>query len=152
MGAICSKGVSDLVFIEGSMDSKLYIDVLKNGLLPMYSRLGIKQDEYTFMEDGDPKHQSQETKVWKKNKGIKFIENWPPNSPDLNPIENLWAVLKRRVAQRKPSDLEEIKKYLVEEWKLWNRFEDDNFIERYINSMPKRISLVIRSKGFPIKY
>ena len=51
-GAINSKGVSDIVFIEGKMDSQLYIEVLKNGLLPMYNRLGLNKNEVTFQDPG----------------------------------------------------------------------------------------------------
>lgn len=89
-GAISVHGVSDLVFIEGRMDSEGYIEVLKEGLLPLYRRHSLQKKDMTFQEDGDPKHQSVKTKNWKEKTGIKFLKDWPPNSPDLNPIENLW--------------------------------------------------------------
>jgi len=148
-GAFFVGGVSDLVFIEGTMDSDVYIQVLKEGLFPLYRRHGLDKKEYTFQEDGDPKHQSKKTKDWKEKQGLKFLTNWPPNSPDLNPIENLWSILKRRVGAREPSTVEEAKAYLLEEWR---RLEADSELERLIHSMVDRCAAVIKSKGNPTKY
>ena len=85
----------------------------------------------------------------KQSEGINFIENWPPNSPDLNPIENIWAILKKRVGARKPTEVEVAKTYLREEWA---RLEADGFIDKFISSIVKRIKAVIKSKGHPTKY
>jgi transposase len=148
-GAFCIRGVSDLVFIEGTMDSGVYIDVLKAGLLPMYRRLDIDKKKWIYMEDGDPKHRSAETRKWKEKNAINFLENWPPNSPDLNPIENLWGILKRRVGLRKPLDVETAKQYLTEEWV---QFDPQDFLYKFIHSMPKRCQMVVQSKGYSIKY
>jgi transposase len=48
--------------------------------------------------------------------GLDYIDNWPPQSPDLNLIKNVWKILKQRVKLRKPTTKEELKAYLEEEW------------------------------------
>ena len=93
------------------------------------SRHGLDKEAYTFQEDGDPKHQSKITKKWKRKEGLKFLENWPANSPDLNPIENLWSILKRRVGAIKPATVEEAKRILGQEWR---RLEADGELTKYI--------------------
>ena len=50
------------------------------------------------------------------DKEVAEIIDWPSNSPDINPIENLWSIIKRRVEKRRPTDLKELVKFLHEEW------------------------------------
>lgn len=148
-GAFCIVGVSDLVWIDGAMDSELYIDVLKEGLNPMFGRLHLLPEDWTFQEDGDPKHQSEFTKAYKRKRGLKFIEDWPPNSPDLNPIENLWSLIKSRTHARQPKTLVEGQAFLYEEWR---RLEDSEMLISLIHSMPKRIKACLKAGGGLTKY
>ncbi|KAK6298275.1 hypothetical protein J4Q44_G00313300 [Coregonus suidteri] len=70
---------------------------------------------WVFQHDNDPKHTASATKEWLRKKHLKVLE-WPSQSPDLNPIENLWREQKVCIAQRQPRNLKDLEKVCMEEW------------------------------------
>ena len=75
----------------------------------------------------------------------------PPNSPDLNPIENMWSLLKNRLNSfdSAPKGLEELNERVTDVW--YNQIKQKE-CQNVINSMPKRIQACIRAKGKWTKY
>jgi transposase len=73
---------------------------------------------------------------------------WPANSPDLNPIENVWQILKYRIGKRLPRNLTELRQYLIEEW---DRLSLEDY-DKYIKEMPQRCDAVIQAEGGHTKW
>ena len=65
--------------------------------------------------DNDPKHTSKVVAKWLKDNNVKVLE-WSSQSPDLNPIENMWAELKKRVRARRPTNLIQLHQLCQKEW------------------------------------
>ncbi len=78
-------GTGELQFIEGTMITNMYCDILKQSMIPSLRRLGCRAE---FQHDNDPKHTSKTTTALLKTLRVKVMD-WPSMSPNLNPIEHL---------------------------------------------------------------
>ena len=76
------------------------------------------------------------------------MDEWPAQSPDLNPIENLWSIIDLKTEDREPKNEEELFEILNEAWES----TPPDILENLLESMPRRCQMVIDSKGYPIKY
>ena len=107
-----------------NITSAVYEDVLANHLLPegkrIFSSAGVTS--WVFQQDNDPTHKRAAGKALQafnaRNTGkVELLAAWPPNSPDLSPIENAWAIVQAKVDAAGCKDFEEFKQTVVREWK-----------------------------------
>ncbi len=93
-------------------------------------------------DDNDPKHTSKATVGFLKKNRVKVIQ-CPSMSPDLNPIEHLWGILKRQVEHHSPSSIQSLKEVILEEWKKIDLAK----CRQLVHSMPRRLGAVIKNHG-----
>lgn len=127
-----------------------YQEALREGLLGNYHQGEL------FMQDNAPIHTAHSTADFLARHHIRTMV-WPPYSPDLNPIEHLWWMLKRTVLRLYPhlsqlGDSEEEWDEFCKALKVaWRRIPDA-YIKKLILSMPRRLSALRRARGYQTKY
>ncbi len=136
-----SAGVGPLCFLRSKVNTAVYQEVLEHFMLPAADQLYGDAD-FIFQQDLAPAHSAKATSTWFKDLGIPVL-NWPANSPDLNPIENLWGIVKRKMRYARPNNAEELKATIRATWALITPEQ----CHRLIDSMPRRIDAVIQAKG-----
>jgi len=147
--AITRRGVGRLVFIEGKMDSGMFISILGTGYASTIEMHGYRSDEVFLQMDNDPKHASRATKNWLFRNGIKTLP-WPSCSPDMNIIEHVWNDVNIRLRARpsQPKNIHELKTAVEEEWYATSPAS----IEALYRSMGRRVEALLASKGGYTKY
>jgi len=122
------------------------VNVLEKSLLDSVAKLGLPND-FIFQQDNDPKHTSKLSKDFFVKNKVNVL-SWPPQSPDLNPIEHLWAEVERRISLTDRTSVKKFKKSLKRTFEL---IEVD-FCKKLVNSMPQILRQDISAKGLNTSY
>jgi hypothetical protein len=140
-----------------SVTGRLYLSTLQNLLPPFMDHLPEDPFNLIFMHDNAPIHKSRIVQNWLSNQDFITME-WPPYSPDLNPIEHVWRELKV-ILHRQHPDLktlragkDRVKAHLVEVLpEAWDAISEE-FLETLVTSMPRRVQAVLKADGWSTKY
>ncbi|GFV82922.1 transposable element Tcb1 transposase [Trichonephila clavipes] len=145
-GGMAANGVGRLTFIDSTLNHIGYINILKENLKQSAQDLNLGDDLW-FQQVNDPKYTAHNVKRWLLY-NIKNQLRSPPQSPDLNPIEHLWDILERKIRQHHITSKGMLKRVIVTEWNTISS-EDTS---KLVRSMPKRLTEVLRRKGYPTNY
>lgn len=143
-GCMTWVGVGNLYRIDGLMNSQVYLDILDSQLLDTIERQDLDEAQVIFQHDNDPKHTSCLVQRWLGRQDFSVLD-WPPQSPDLNPIEHLWNEVDRRL--RLSATLPTCKDDLWEKIQVvWQNIEVE-YVQKLIRTMPTRVDDLLAAKG-----
>lgn len=146
-GAISTDGLGPLVRVpsSSSLNGEGYLDILRYRLKKFYP--GLFDGSLMLQHDNAPCHTAGLVQGWLEARNISRLQ-WPPQSPDLNIIENVWNMIKYQMRGKVYQDEEELWKMVQRCWKKisWEA------INRLYESMPRRIIALKEARGKHIKY
>ena len=150
-----------IVCDEGGIGANEYEDILYDGLFSLLDDLlefsDITENDFIFMQDNAPCHKATAILEFLQENQVSVMK-WPAQSPDLNPIENLWADFKARFHKRftelfnHPSKSVEARyRYSAVLEEVWYT-QGQEMIDALLESMPKRVQAVLEANGGWTKY
>jgi DDE superfamily endonuclease len=148
-GCMGWNGVGSLVEVQEIMNAEKYCQILEDGVEESFEKLEMLEGERIFQQDNDPKHTSKKANQWFEDNGVEVLK-WPPQSPDLNPIEHLWTHLKKQM-NKYPTPPKGVFDLWDRVAKEWNEIPPET-CQKLIESMPRRIEAVLEAKGGHTKY
>lgn len=137
-GCITSDGPGPLVPVQGTMNSQKYVDILEHHILPLAAQGKILQ------QDNARCHTSARTRGFLQEHQVQLLD-WPPYSPDMNLIENVWSLLKAKVAQQATTTREQLIQRVQEIWTTDD--ELSQMCRDIFDSMPNRVGILSRCRG-----
>ena len=145
-GAMSQRAIAGLFFLPGrtTMNGEKYVQ-LRSDMLQLHMQVHRCN---RFMQDGAQCHRSKLVTNFLKMKKMKVLD-WPGNSPDLKPIENLWMVMKDKVAEKQPSSLSDLCRATK---KVWVKDISKEYCANLVNSMPRHLAAVIQNNSGHTKY
>jgi transposase len=146
-GCFSAQGFGSIIFFTQNLNGKYMCIIYRKGLLPSATRLFPDSDNWILQEYNDPKHRSKIAMKWKQDNNVRKLP-WPSMSPDLNPIENVWDILKMKIGRKKIRTLKGLKSEIKKDW---NRLTPE-LARKLVDSVRNRLSDVIKAEGDYILY
>ncbi len=112
--AMSSGGVGPLCFLKSTVNAAIYQEILEHFMLLSPGKLYGDAD-FIFQQDSAPVHTAKGTKSWFNDHGVTVLD-WPANSPDLNSIENIWGIVKRKMRDTRPNNADDLKAAIKATW------------------------------------
>jgi hypothetical protein len=144
-GCFSWHGLGPLHRITDKMDQFQYKEILETVMLP-HAQENLPEN-WQFQQDNDPKHTAKSVKNWINSSDIQVLL-WPAQSPDLNPIENLWGEIERALKGKEYKTKNGLFEAVQELWSNLPRAK----IENLVKSMPRRCQAVLNARGYATKY
>lgn len=138
-------GIGKLVFVEENINSLVYQQILVENLCESARMMDL--DKFIFQHDNAPAHSSKLIKRFFDENKIELL-SWPAQSPDLNPIENLWAIIGSKIAEKNIYNKKDLKGEIMN---IWLNIDKDT-LRNLAYSMPNRLMMTISNGGKNIKY
>ena len=142
-GALSHEGLY-ITTIDGNINSEKYMQIVSD-FIP--STNALYPDGWVLQQDGARPHTSKKTLEFFQKNSIQKMQ-WPVNSPDLSPIENLWSIMKTHIEKVSPATLGELKSSIQSIAGSISRQTQGNLM----NSIPRRLQLCIANRGGVIPY
>ena len=137
-----AKGCGRLHVVEKTMNSDQYVEVLTTQMIPWFPKW-FPTGDFVFMQDVAPRPTSRKNMQCLAANHVAVLP-WPGNSPDLNPIETLWAIVKRRLRKETISTKDGLVTSLLSAWIRDISITDT--CRKLIESMPQRVQAIIAAK------
>ena len=142
-GCFSAHGPGYMAMFDGSLDAAGLRDIFRDYLLPTVKEHFDEGADWWLLHDNDPgRHHSQLLRTFMHNNYIRPLD-FPPYSPDLNPIENLWADMDKRMDSSAADTKEELEKLVADTWAATSK----EYLRSLALSMPHRIQQVIDRNG-----
>lgn len=148
-GYMTSRGLGLCHRINGRFTAEVYIDILENVMQPSVNNI-FPQRNFIYQHDNCPVHTARRILDWARENNIHLLP-WPSRSPDVNPIENVWGYIVKKINNTNdfhPENSDDLWNKIEE---IWNNY-NPHHAQTLVASMPKRLELIIEKNGAAIKY
>ena len=147
-GCFSYNGVGSLSPVEGTMNANHYAEIIHKKVLKDMED-AFPSGDGVFQHDRAPSHTAKKITQLLEEKNVQVLD-WPGNSPDLAPIENLWSIIKSELRKRDCTTQTKLMSAIIDTWFGSQKIEE--CCKKLVDSMPKRVQLVILNEGGHTNY